>query len=81
MNNFDGGPAFPYPRIDGRNTFDSAQNGMSLLDYFAGQALAGMLANPNLEVNFLSKKVDTYIERLCDEAYSISLIMLSKTEK
>lgn len=36
----DGGPAFP------GETWGS--KGMSLRDYFAGQALAGMLANPEL---------------------------------
>ena len=35
----DGGDAFPHP--DG-------SFGMSLRDYFAGQALAGMCANPDL---------------------------------
>ena len=34
-----GGPAFP--------THMDASYGMTLRDYFAGQALAGMLANPN----------------------------------
>lgn len=33
----DGGPAFPD---------DNSQVGMSLRDYFAGQALAGISANP-----------------------------------
>ena len=36
----DGGPAFPRPR-DGRNLGDP---GMTLRDYFAGQAMAGMMA-------------------------------------
>lgn len=35
-----GGPAFPSDRF--------SELGMSLRDYFAGQALAGMLANPEL---------------------------------
>lgn len=35
----DGGPAFPVPR-------DAPVDGMSLRDYFAGQALAGLLACP-----------------------------------
>jgi hypothetical protein len=39
----DGGPAFPY-----RERADDAlvEPGLTLRDYFAGQALAGMLANP-----------------------------------
>lgn len=37
----DGGPAFPHYRSEG----DRAATGMSLRDWFAGQALAGILAN------------------------------------
>jgi hypothetical protein len=36
----DGGPAFPRPMV-------AAAPGMTLRDWFAGQALAGMLANPD----------------------------------
>ena len=41
----DGGPAFPalYPIED-----ETGRLGMSLRDWFAGQALAGLLANPTL---------------------------------
>ena len=48
--NNDGGPAFPgkiHTTIGG--TIDGG--GMSLLDYFAGQALAGILANPTIKVD------------------------------
>jgi len=40
----DGGPAFPAPMNgpDGRT-----QHGMTLRDYFAGQALAAVLVSPN----------------------------------
>lgn len=37
----DGGPAFPA-------LWSADNNGMSLLDYFAGQAMAGMLANESI---------------------------------
>ena len=37
----DGGPAFPTAETERYQAGD----GMSLLDYFAGQALAGMMAN------------------------------------
>lgn len=40
----DGGPAFPRNAELGYRPHD----GMSLRDYFAGQALAGLLANPNI---------------------------------
>jgi hypothetical protein len=38
----DGGPAFP--------PGDGSENGMSLRDYFAGQALAGALADPTCDL-------------------------------
>ena len=38
-----GGPAFPIASCD-----RILRHGMSLRDYFAGQALAGLLANPEL---------------------------------
>jgi hypothetical protein len=37
----DGGQAFPRPNVPG----------MTLRDWYAGQALAGLLANPNRENN------------------------------
>jgi hypothetical protein len=39
MNSIDGGPAFPE-----HDTFGTNIPGMSLRDYFAGQALMGLLA-------------------------------------
>lgn len=47
MTRFDGGPAFPFTANDSSNQHMQAQ-GMSLRDYFAGQAMvaiySGMLA-------------------------------------
>ncbi len=47
MNNTpinDGGPAFPIPDSHHANgQVQYGANGMSLLDYFAGQALAGLI--------------------------------------
>jgi hypothetical protein len=40
----DGGPAFPIP-VDDRPGAYEAHPGMSLLDWFAGQALAGLCAH------------------------------------
>jgi hypothetical protein len=44
----DGGQAFPH--LVGKETFDDVKPvpGMSLLDWFAGQALKGMLASGNV---------------------------------
>jgi len=41
----DGGPAFPLQSIGPE--YPPGYAGMSLRDWFAGQALAGILANPN----------------------------------
>ncbi len=42
----DGGPAFPRPGVDEAENESLAQSGMSLRDWFAGQALAGLTADP-----------------------------------
>ena len=48
----DGGPAFPQKRIyrcSQSIDHELHETGMSLRDWFAGQALAGILSNPNIE--------------------------------
>ena len=49
MSKYDGGPAFPGEGsvIRGMGGVRSIERGMTLRDYFAGQALAGMIASPN----------------------------------
>jgi len=42
----DGGPAFPSVLYKHYPVENSASDGMSLRDWFAGKALAGLLANP-----------------------------------
>ena len=47
----DGGPAFPIPPVgtgDPRDGMSQGSYGMTLRDWFAGQALAGLLANPGM---------------------------------
>lgn len=46
-----GGPAFPQHRFEptnGGGGYWTQVGGMTLRDWFAGQALAGMLADPNV---------------------------------
>lgn len=43
----DGGPAFPFCIPDFHGDRPHLQEGMSLRDWFAGQALTGLLANTN----------------------------------
>ena len=49
--NDDGGPAFPRTLVTNDGTSSIAYRGMSLRDYFAGQALVGMLGNPMYDEN------------------------------
>lgn len=45
----DGGPAFPIPdTVHANGQVQYGANGMSLRDWFAGQAMQGMLANQAL---------------------------------
>ncbi len=54
----DGGPAFPVPMFtreaDGQpmSATEYGLGGMSLRDWFAGQALAGLLASPETNMPF-----------------------------
>ena len=65
----DGGPAFPCPRVTGQ----FRDPGMSLRDWFAGQALIGMLA---------SRAVYPASDwgGMADEAYDAADAMLKKRE-
>lgn len=47
----DGGPAFPQT-VDDMGALTVATSGMSLRDWFAGQALAGMLGDPERSGEF-----------------------------
>lgn len=48
----DGGPAFP-----NKDEFGSMIPGMSLRDWFAGQALIGLMCNPEAFANMANKDV------------------------
>jgi len=61
----DGGPAFP---AIGSETFPSDPQGMSLRDWFAGQALVGLLSDPECGGGS---------EALARTSYSIADAMLS----
>lgn len=59
-----------FPHLEPRDpSFSYCDNGMTLLDYFAGQALAGFCANPNgLEWPF---------DEMAGDAYRIARAMLT----
>lgn len=68
-----GGPAFPLP-LGSQDLPEPAYGGMSLRDWFAGQALAGMMAS---EVDGSTYNEDPAAER----AYRFADAMLAEREK
>jgi hypothetical protein len=73
----DGGPAYPFDWIDtqphtGKQVIRQQFDGMSLRDYFAGQALAGMHANDG------SRSYST--SELANMAYDQADAMLAQRE-
>lgn len=70
MTTKDGGCAFPTPESE----LQSAEWGMSLRDYFAGQALIGILGARN---GFL---VDVGVDNAADWAYQCADKMLAARE-
>ena len=55
-----GGPAFPYCEQDGQGGYEQ-HKGMSLRDYFAGKALAGLLASGEDSIDAETNAHDAYI--------------------
>ena len=88
MNKETGGPAFPIAQINATVTTDGmgrlhqtafvpAREGMTLRDYFAGQALSGLLGNPALEKQIL-KVGQSWIEEF---AWAAADAMLQERER
>ena len=74
----DGGQAFPMLGNVGYKSEWLTEDGMSLRDYFAGQALAGVLANPTLEQH---DKTISGAEAVAIGAYDIADAMLAERNK
>ena len=70
----DGGPAFPGTFVDFQDGFDRQEFGMSLRDWFAGQALAASAAMYPFGEN-------RYSEEAACWAYSIADAMLKKRKE
>lgn len=77
MSEKDGGPAFPVPNYVNAQgeTYESTPRGMSLRDWFAGQALAGILADPNCD-----PIVGDSLKELAHGAYACADAMLKARE-
>lgn len=67
----DGGPAFPRT---GAESHTSPQPGMSLRDWFAGQASVGLLASP-------STKITASSQELAEACYEFADAMLAARER
>jgi len=67
----DGGPAFPC--VDARGFVST---GMTLRDWFAGQALAGIMANPKMLLAIESMKQDP---ATC--AYDVASFMMAERDE
>ncbi len=72
MSEQDGGPAFPQPFATAHPEFDEhgqvRPSGLSVRDYFAGQALAGLLA---------ATGVGTPVEQYAETAYRLADAVLA----
>jgi len=56
--------------------WEMMQDGMGLRDWFAGQALAGIMANPNI-----MPLDDKYYKIIVDRAYWLGQMMLEERQK
>lgn len=71
----DGGPAFPVAGVFQQGSALVRFDGMSLRDFFAGQALAGILANSSPD------GFDKYTSTAADTAYDYADAMLAARER
>jgi len=69
MSKETGGPAYARPRGNGWDESSNPQTGMTLRDYFAGQALNGMLAGNVLAdeagLTTTEELAEAYVVRSC----------------
>lgn len=76
-NTKEGGPAFPYSALCPEGPVVYKDNeGMSLLDWFAGKALEGIMANPDV-LRIINKLGGTH----ADFCYNAAEMMLDEREK
>lgn len=79
MSARDGGPAFPVPdNVAWDESTGDAVAGMSLRDYFAGQALAGLASQPTGAET--QKDIDVWTLGMSVIAYKIADDMLANRE-
>lgn len=75
--------AFPTKTVQGRSTVDDlpAQQGMSLREYYAGQALAGLLANSFYLKNAIECDIGGFVEKASELSFDFAESMLKESNK
>lgn len=77
MNTNDtGGAAFPVPDIDGGKVCE----GMTLLDYFAAQALSGLLAGLDRDARRFMERQAEPAEAMAKACYTMAEAMLKERQ-
>jgi len=78
-----GGPAFPGTQYANGVQPTGFSQGMTLRDYFAGQAIAGILANPDISASAARCNVSTeeFREDIAAAAYAMADAMLKAREQ
>jgi hypothetical protein len=75
----DGGPAFPHESYDADAGMDTVKTGMSLRDWFAGQALDAVIGICGIRPEHGPSRIIS--EEIAGHAYSIADAMLSERQK
>ena len=71
----DGGPAFPFTYLDVQTGAKRTVHGMTLRDWFAGQALMGMMASRNPSSPKFTPEMDAVY------VYAVARAMLQERNK
>lgn len=79
MERNDGGPAFPQHYCENCNDAFESPNGMSLRDWFAGQAVASMLNNAK-SLLLITQEMPS-AETIAHSVYVLADAMLAEREK
>lgn len=72
----DGGPAFPHDNQELGDRHRVAQPGMTLRDWFAGQALVGLMSDPGLRPDKLAE-----FQHMAVRLYQVADAMLAERER
>lgn len=72
----DGGPAFPHGNLELGDRHLIAQPGMSLRDWFAGQALIGLISNSQGVPSDFVRANSNEADRMAEISYRVADTML-----